>query len=235
MHTATYDVNVASWMGNVVADTSDGTGFPSWVGATWEKAAVLRYGENPHQRAALYTSGFVPQPGLAQAEQLHGKEMSYNNYVDADAAVRAAMTTATSRRSRSSSTPTPAASRWATPSTSPTPRRSLRPRLGVRRHHRHQQARDRRDGRTGQGRLHRGRRRTGVRRRGARDPQGQEEHPAAHLPGTCPGRGGDRPISGGLLMHQSRDTVDAEVEGRRRRPVTVVAGLRRARGRGDPG
>ena len=90
VHTATYDVNVASWMGNVVADTSDGTGFPSWVGATWEKAAVLRYGENPHQRAALYTSGFVPQPGLAQAEQLHGKEMSYNNYVDADAAVRAA-------------------------------------------------------------------------------------------------------------------------------------------------
>ena len=90
VHTATYDVNVASWMGNVVSDTSDGSGFPAWVGATWEKAAVLRYGENPHQRAALYTSGFVPQPGLAQAEQLHGKEMSYNNYVDADAAVRAA-------------------------------------------------------------------------------------------------------------------------------------------------
>src|SRR6476661_6279705 len=80
VHTATYDVHVASWMGNVVSDTSDGTGFPAWVGATWEKAAVLRYGENPHQRAALYTSGFVPQPGLAQAEQLHGKEMSYNNY-----------------------------------------------------------------------------------------------------------------------------------------------------------
>ena len=90
VHTATYDVNVASWMGNVVADTSDGTGFPAWVGATWEKAAVLRYGENPHQPAALYTSSFVPEPGLAQAEQLHGKEMSYNNYVDADAAVRAA-------------------------------------------------------------------------------------------------------------------------------------------------
>ncbi|MGH3432838.1 MAG: bifunctional phosphoribosylaminoimidazolecarboxamide formyltransferase/IMP cyclohydrolase, partial [Thermocrispum sp.] len=48
---------------------------------------VLRYGENPHQQAALYTSG---RPGLAAAEQLHGKEMSYNNYVDADAALRAA-------------------------------------------------------------------------------------------------------------------------------------------------
>jgi phosphoribosylaminoimidazolecarboxamide formyltransferase/IMP cyclohydrolase len=90
VHTATYDVNVASWMGNVVTDSSDGTGFPAWIGATWDKAAVLRYGENPHQRAALYTSGFAPEGGLAQAEQLHGKEMSYNNYVDADAARRAA-------------------------------------------------------------------------------------------------------------------------------------------------
>jgi phosphoribosylaminoimidazolecarboxamide formyltransferase/IMP cyclohydrolase len=90
VHTATYDVNVASWMGNVVTDTSDGTGFPAWVGATWDKVVDLRYGENPHQRAALYTSGFVPAPGLAQAEQLHGKEMSYNNYVDAEAARRAA-------------------------------------------------------------------------------------------------------------------------------------------------
>ncbi len=90
VHTATYDTQVASWMGNAYADTSDGTGFPAWLGATWDKAAVLRYGENPHQRAALYTNGFQPQPGLAQAVVLHGKEMSYNNYIDADAAVRAA-------------------------------------------------------------------------------------------------------------------------------------------------
>ena len=90
VHTATYDVHVASWMGNAYTDSSDGTGFPAWVGATWQRAAVLRYGENPHQHAALYTNGFQPQPALAQATQLHGKEMSYNNYVDADAAVRAA-------------------------------------------------------------------------------------------------------------------------------------------------
>ena len=90
VHTATYDVHVASWMGNAYTDTSDGSGFPAWLGGTWDKAAVLRYGENPHQRAALYTNGFQPRPGLAQARQLHGKEMSYNNYVDADAAVRAA-------------------------------------------------------------------------------------------------------------------------------------------------
>jgi phosphoribosylaminoimidazolecarboxamide formyltransferase / IMP cyclohydrolase len=90
VHTATYDVHVASWMGNVLTDTSDGSGFPAWVGATWDRASVLRYGENPHQAAALYTNGFQPAPGLAQGRQLHGKEMSYNNYIDADAAHRAA-------------------------------------------------------------------------------------------------------------------------------------------------
>ena len=50
---------------------------------------MLRYGENPHQPAALYVDRLA-RAGLAQAEQLHGKEMSYNNYVDADAARRAA-------------------------------------------------------------------------------------------------------------------------------------------------
>jgi phosphoribosylaminoimidazolecarboxamide formyltransferase / IMP cyclohydrolase len=90
VHTATYDTHVASWMGNVLTDSSEGTGFPAWMGATWDRSTVLRYGENPHQRAALYTNGFQPNPGLAQATQLHGKEMSYNNYVDADAARRAA-------------------------------------------------------------------------------------------------------------------------------------------------
>ena len=87
MHTATYDVAVASWMGNVVAP--DPAGFPTWIGATWDRRHVLRYGENPHQRAAVYTAGHGGT-GLAGAEQLHGKEMSYNNYVDADAARRAA-------------------------------------------------------------------------------------------------------------------------------------------------
>jgi len=86
-HTATYDVAVASWLGSVLAP-EHGSPFPSWIGATWDRKAVLRYGENPHQAAALYVSGHTP--GLASAEQLHGKEMSYNNYVDADAAWRAA-------------------------------------------------------------------------------------------------------------------------------------------------
>lgn len=89
VHTATYDVAVASWMGNVLTDSSGGDGFPAWVGATWDKLGTLRYGENSHQRAALYRSGYGPG-GLATARQLHGKEMSYNNYTDGDAAYRAA-------------------------------------------------------------------------------------------------------------------------------------------------
>ena len=86
-HTAAYDVAVASWFGSGYTVPDDGSVFPDFVGATWDKAAVLRYGENPHQAAALYRSW---RGGLATAEQLHGKEMSYNNYVDTDAARRAA-------------------------------------------------------------------------------------------------------------------------------------------------
>jgi phosphoribosylaminoimidazolecarboxamide formyltransferase/IMP cyclohydrolase len=76
---------VASWFASAYVPPTDSV-FPDFVGATWDRSAVLRYGENPHQAAALYTSG---RGGLAAAEQLHGKEMSYNNYVDTDAARRA--------------------------------------------------------------------------------------------------------------------------------------------------
>jgi phosphoribosylaminoimidazolecarboxamide formyltransferase/IMP cyclohydrolase len=87
-HTATYDIAVASWMGNVVAPDAE-AGFPGWVGFSATRSATLRYGENPHQRAALYVGDHGPA-GLAGARQIQGKEMSYNNYVDADAAWRAA-------------------------------------------------------------------------------------------------------------------------------------------------
>ena len=87
-HTAGYDVAVASWLGAALAPDDEGTGFPAWTGATYTRKASLRYGENSHQGAALYES--VRGNGIAQAEQLGGKEMSYNNYVDADAALRAA-------------------------------------------------------------------------------------------------------------------------------------------------
>jgi phosphoribosylaminoimidazolecarboxamide formyltransferase/IMP cyclohydrolase len=83
-HTAAYDVAVASYLN---AEVGSDDGWPAWTGATWDKASALRYGENPHQAAALYWHW---RPGLASAQQLHGKEMSYNNYVDTDAAWRAA-------------------------------------------------------------------------------------------------------------------------------------------------
>ncbi|MFM8896302.1 MAG: bifunctional phosphoribosylaminoimidazolecarboxamide formyltransferase/IMP cyclohydrolase, partial [Actinomycetales bacterium] len=115
-HTASYDIAVASWMGNVVAPDPRGDGFPDWVGAAWTRQEVLRYGENPHQRSAVYAfvhgrqrADSQPLDGepldgepldgepldgeprrLADARQVQGKQMSYNNYVDADAALRAA-------------------------------------------------------------------------------------------------------------------------------------------------
>ncbi|MFE0514059.1 bifunctional phosphoribosylaminoimidazolecarboxamide formyltransferase/IMP cyclohydrolase [Streptomyces sp. NPDC058964] len=86
-HTAVYDVAVASWFASAYAPV-DESPFPDFLGATWERENTLRYGENPHQPAALYVD--AGGSGLAQAEQLHGKEMSYNNYTDTDAARRAA-------------------------------------------------------------------------------------------------------------------------------------------------
>ncbi|MER5717285.1 bifunctional phosphoribosylaminoimidazolecarboxamide formyltransferase/IMP cyclohydrolase [Streptomyces sp. NPDC002132] len=94
-HTAAYDVAVASWFASSYAPV-DESRFPDFLGATWERKNTLRYGENPHQPAALYVDtasiggSAAGGGGLAEAEQLHGKEMSYNNYTDTDAARRAA-------------------------------------------------------------------------------------------------------------------------------------------------
>jgi phosphoribosylaminoimidazolecarboxamide formyltransferase/IMP cyclohydrolase len=92
-HTAAYDAAVAGWFAAAYApdETARESGLPDVLGGLWNRAEVLRYGENPHQRAALYRRGDAAGPaGIAGAEQLQGKEMSYNNYVDADAARRAA-------------------------------------------------------------------------------------------------------------------------------------------------
>jgi phosphoribosylaminoimidazolecarboxamide formyltransferase/IMP cyclohydrolase len=79
--TAEYDANIAMWL-------SDDGGFHQWMAHFWKKSAHLRYGENPHQSAAVYTAN---TPGVIGAKQLNGKAMSYNNFVDADAALRAAL------------------------------------------------------------------------------------------------------------------------------------------------
>ena len=88
-HTAAYDTAVATWTASQFLQDEDANFWPPYAGLGFERSETLRYGENPHQRAALYVNP-AAAPGIAQAEQLHGKAMSYNNYVDADAALRAA-------------------------------------------------------------------------------------------------------------------------------------------------
>ena len=90
--TAAYDAAVASWFASVYAPDSVAaeSGWPDVTASVWTRREVLRYGENPHQGAALYVRAGAPDGGIATADQLHGKAMSYNNYVDADAARRAA-------------------------------------------------------------------------------------------------------------------------------------------------
>lgn len=102
-HTAAYDATINEWTSEhwpkpaSIEDNSEGADaveeaklkqFPQTYTRSWDRAHVLRYGENPHQDAALYLDPLNTR-GFANAEQLGGKPMSYNNYVDADAAWRA--------------------------------------------------------------------------------------------------------------------------------------------------
>jgi phosphoribosylaminoimidazolecarboxamide formyltransferase / IMP cyclohydrolase len=103
-HTAAYDAAVSSWFAASYApdEVAQQTGWPDFIAQAWTRSDALRYGENPHQKAALYKSRATasggasprvvvpPDSGIANAEVLHGKAMSYNNYVDADSARRAA-------------------------------------------------------------------------------------------------------------------------------------------------
>jgi phosphoribosylaminoimidazolecarboxamide formyltransferase/IMP cyclohydrolase len=79
--TAEYDLAIATWLGHSEE-------LPDWFGRIYHRENSLRYGENPHQGAAIYSDGAA---GIVGAVQLHGKEMSFNNYTDADAAWRAAL------------------------------------------------------------------------------------------------------------------------------------------------
>ncbi len=81
--TAEYDLAIANWLGE-----SDSNELPDWFGQIWSRKSSLRYGENPHQDAAIYSGA---TSGIVNAQQLHGKEMSFNNYTDADAAWRAVL------------------------------------------------------------------------------------------------------------------------------------------------
>jgi phosphoribosylaminoimidazolecarboxamide formyltransferase/IMP cyclohydrolase len=82
--TAEYDLQIAGWLGRQSSTET----LPDWFGMIYKQENILRYGENPHQSAAIYRGG---PAGIVSATQSHGKEMSFNNYTDADAAWRAAL------------------------------------------------------------------------------------------------------------------------------------------------
>lgn len=81
-HTAAYDALISEYLTKQVGEES-----PESITVTFEKKQDLRYGENPHQKATFYKSAFAAASSIAYAEQLHGKELSYNNINDADAAL----------------------------------------------------------------------------------------------------------------------------------------------------
>ncbi|HBP88306.1 MAG TPA: bifunctional phosphoribosylaminoimidazolecarboxamide formyltransferase/IMP cyclohydrolase PurH, partial [Nitrospiraceae bacterium] len=85
-HTARYDNLIANYLTSKLADTA-GQKFPSLLSLSYEKVEDLRYGENPHQAGAVYKDRQTQEASLCQAKQLHGKAMSYNNYLDANAAL----------------------------------------------------------------------------------------------------------------------------------------------------
>ncbi len=113
VHTARYDGAIANWLTSLDVDNKPTT-FPERLQLAFDKVDTMRYGENPHQQAAFYKEP-NPVPGsIAFYEQLQGKELSYNNIGDADAAWEASRpSTPAPRPASSSSTPIPAASRSA--------------------------------------------------------------------------------------------------------------------------
>ncbi|MCP5168025.1 MAG: bifunctional phosphoribosylaminoimidazolecarboxamide formyltransferase/IMP cyclohydrolase [Pseudomonadales bacterium] len=84
-HTAAYDGAIANHFGTLVPGGS--SGFPRTFNTQFHKAQAMRYGENPHQRAAFYREAHPAEAGIATAKQLQGKELSYNNVADTDAAL----------------------------------------------------------------------------------------------------------------------------------------------------
>jgi phosphoribosylaminoimidazolecarboxamide formyltransferase/IMP cyclohydrolase len=87
--TAQYDAAVSAWLWGETSEAKSNGTLPRRFSLAGVQKQVLRYGENPHQTAALYTGGDV-RPGVATARQLQGKELSYNNLNDADAAIELA-------------------------------------------------------------------------------------------------------------------------------------------------
>ena len=86
LHTASYDSAISAWLNNQVPE-EEKTRFPNILTLHFEKVQNLRYGENPHQEGAFYREFGMKEPCVAHARQLQGKEMSFNNYLDANSAL----------------------------------------------------------------------------------------------------------------------------------------------------
>jgi phosphoribosylaminoimidazolecarboxamide formyltransferase/IMP cyclohydrolase len=89
LHTARYDSAISAWLDNQVP-AEEKTRFPNILTLQFEKVQNLRYGENPHQEAAFYREFGRKEPSVSTAKQLHGKEMSFNNFLDANSALELA-------------------------------------------------------------------------------------------------------------------------------------------------
>ncbi len=86
-HTAAYDAVIGSWMGRTLLEDRPAGRFPATLTLSWDRVQTLRYGENPHQAAAFYAEPAFRGISLARAKQLGGKELSFNNIMDLDAAL----------------------------------------------------------------------------------------------------------------------------------------------------
>jgi phosphoribosylaminoimidazolecarboxamide formyltransferase/IMP cyclohydrolase len=89
LHTARYDSAISAWLEGQVPD-AEKTRFPNILTLQFEKVQNLRYGENPHQQGAFYREFGRKEPSVSSAKQLQGKEMSFNNYLDANSALELA-------------------------------------------------------------------------------------------------------------------------------------------------
>ena len=184
-HTAAYDVAVASWFADGYAPADDSRASRTSSAPTYERKNVLRYGENPHQPAALYTDG----SGRARRRRAAARQGDVVQQLRRHRGrpPRRVRPRRAVRRDHQARQPVRHRGRRGRRRGAPQGAR-LRPAVRVRRRHRRQPAGDRRDGRAGRRDLHRGHRRPGVRGRRGRGAGPQEEHPRAALR-RRPGRG----------------------------------------------